>query len=841
MSEIYVGRTCTRIEVREAGDQEVAAAEAGAPLSAFRSERAYVLLGDAGSGKSTEFRAECEQLGDAAVRCTARDFVTLEVESERRYKTLFIDGLDEIRAGAADGRPALDEIRTRLDQLGWPNYRISCREADWLGSSDRDSLERATPGNGVAVLRLDPLDRQSREALLRYHLDAEAGAEPDADTVAVFVAEAERRGLGGMLSNPLTLELLTGAFAHGNGSWPASQRETFELACERMAREHNDEHFIAVGVSPQVETVLTAAGELCAIQLLAGIEGFSLGPTGDEMLYVALDSLQSSSADRSDTDAHLRRHALGTKLFSSAREAEVAAGWPSLAPLHRHTADHPLLGPQWQDGLSLGKLEPSAWAFRSLATAELSDAFRELLASGEGNAAGRMQEFALAVLSAAEPAAVSGMRALLSQVLAAVRDTDCSLRARQLALDAWLHLAPHDEHRQATLEKLLDEIARGCLTDPDYQLSGTLLDELYPGVISPEHVWRFLMRQPRFDIYGRFGRFWRQHLVEASDPEHTAQLLDALHDQAADIVPMLRAWQWRELAAVLLARALQDSGETVEVSRLGRWFGVVAECVDFDLGVEARVNAGVARKLDEAGHHVPEFMRQQTPGSQVLSWLDARPELQKRLVRELLRSAQREAEHPHPTVGDVQRVLSGGAPANAADLAALLLDRLDDIAEHARGGAANSWRLFWNEDSYGRLEAPKSEDSCRDALLVMLQAQLPAVDLAPEGHYAASKRADIRASCIGFNIPVEIKRESHPDLWTAMHAQLMAKYTTDPDTGGFGIYLVFWFGGDEVPTPESGQLPNSPDELREMLEASLSVDEARKITVRVIGFTRPGG
>ena len=50
----------------------------------------------------------------------------------------------------------------------------------------------------------------------------------------------------------------------------------------------------------------------------------------------------------------------------------------------------------------------------------------------------------------------------------------------------------------------------------------------------------------------------------------------------------------------------------------------------------------------------------------------------------------------------------------------------------------------------------------------------------PEGHYAESKRADIRVFHGGFNVSVEIKKSSHQDLWSAIRNQLIAKYTRDP-------------------------------------------------------------
>ena len=74
------------------------------------------------------------------------------------------------------------------------------------------------------------------------------------------------------------------------------------------------------------------------------------------------------------------------------------------------------------------------------------------------------------------------------------------------------------------------------------------------------------------------------------------------------------------------------------------------------------------------------------------------------------------------------------------------------------------------------------------------------MDAVREGSYAADTRSDIRAICRReFNVPVEIKKDSHRDLWKAMRDQLMAQYTTDPATDGYGIYLVLWFADPNKP------------------------------------------
>ena len=54
--------------------------------------------------------------------------------------------------------------------------------------------------------------------------------------------------------------------------------------------------------------------------------------------------------------------------------------------------------------------------------------------------------------------------------------------------------------------------------------------------------------------------------------------------------------------------------------------------------------------------------------------------------------------------------------------------------------------------------SPEQEDHRRDALLPDLRYRMRGLGIAaePEGRYASEKRADIRVSGDGFNVPVEI-------------------------------------------------------------------------------------
>lgn len=218
---------------------------------------------------------------------------------------------------------------------------------------------------------------------------------------------------------------------------------------------------------------------------------------------------------------------------------------------------------------------------------------------------------------------------------------------------------------------------------------------------------------------------------------------------------------------------------------------------------------------------------------------------------------RREMSHRHPSLAEIADVMRCGPPANAYDLAEVTADLLDDIAREIRDGNADGWRLFWNEGSVGKTAAnarhgtnarhevswsPKHENSCRDALLLLLRPHLARrrADAQPEARYAEGKRADIRVSCPGGTvaIPIEIKKDSHPELWSAIDAQLVRKYARDPGSGGHGIYLVLWFG-DRCVVPRTGNRPKSPAELMDRMRQQLSAQQRRFVRVIVLDVSRP--
>lgn len=686
-----VDRTCTELTLGS-GTADPAPPRS---LSDLRDVPAYVLLGDPGAGKTTEFERESEALGEAAVFVSARDFVTFDPADrpEWREATLFIDGLDEMRAGAGDARSPLDEIRRRLDRLGRPRFRLSCREADWLGGSDRRALDAVAADGRVTVLRLEPLGHGEAEELLRR-----TGRVPD---VTRFVQEARRRGVDSMLDNPLTLRLL--AAAVGREGWPDGRLELFEAACRQLASERNEEHQaaarnpVAATASSDPGALVDAAGHLCALWLLGGHDGFALEPPPPEASFDPEAPAVSmvSPADLREVPGGATSRTMGAALSTSLFRAEGNAAGGHFVSLHRQVAEflaarflaqlvasglpagrvrslmvspadarvvtplrglaawlaahspraRPLLIEADPVGMALygdvrrfddedkrrllSELEalpahepvfhherPShpdgtlwvdaGWAFRALTSAGMVEPIKEMLGRHDSEAPDeRIELLVLDALAHAEESEREHLRVLLPELEERVRDDACPPAIRRSALDAYQCLLDEKE-RSDVLLGLLNSVGDKSLSDPDDDLRGTLLDALYPDHVRPKDVWRYFTSTRGMRL-GRCWRFWNFRLLERSNDDHVAELLDALDAAVGAGHLRVSDLDVQNLHMQLLARGLPRWGEDLDRERLYRWLTIP---ITDDLLSERHVFSKDAQK-------------------DVQSWLGARPEKQK--------------------------------------------------------------------------------------------------------------------------------------------------------------------------------------------------------------------
>lgn len=277
-----------RLRVRDDGSGE--SRELDASFADFANEGAVVLLGDPGLGKTTLFREESE-----GRYVTVRNFLI----DPRAAATppIFLDGLDEYRT-LSNGSDVCAEVAKTLCTLDKPKFRLSCRSADWFGSTDQDALRVASPFGRIVVLQLYPLTRA--EILIAVR---DLVADPEK-----FLEEAEAAGMSTLLGNPQTLELI--ARAWGTARKPRNRFEAYQIGISELLKESNVLHAARGSAGPDPNNLRQAAGAIASTLLLSNSTGVSRTEAADGNGYIGLAVVPHP--DKQEVDAALKR-----KLFTS--------------------------------------------------------------------------------------------------------------------------------------------------------------------------------------------------------------------------------------------------------------------------------------------------------------------------------------------------------------------------------------------------------------------------------------------------------------------------------------------------------------------------------------------
>ena len=651
----YAPRSCYEFDKDEAGRDIRRTGE----LSSYRDCPAYVLLGKPGSGKTTAFEQEATQPDCKYV--SARDFITFDVNPDWRDKTLFIDGLDEVRAGQSNTLTPFDEIRKKLRQLGGPRFRLSCREADFYGESDRKELEKVSPDGTVNELFLADLEDEDMLQVLvkNYHK-----TESDASS---FLEEARRRELTELIKNPQIMGMLVTVVGEGN-EWPERKSDVFKLACEKLLLvEWNQTHNMANrNQSPPVKNLMRVSGRLCAVMLLARKDGFALSRSDESENYPFI-------ADMADDDPALLQVVAGTGLFTTHDRhteyshrifaeylsayylsnkidneslpagrvlalmtgtddgvvAELRGLYAWLATLcHKERArlmQRDPLGLVLYGDVSLfsreerlkllhelsnhaekaGNIGTVYWNTQSFGAFCQIDMEQDYLSILESRDRGDTHQFLLeyVLASMTHGNALPGLSGPLTSLL---KVSNCRPRNRKQAVEVLIRF-----NDQQVLQKILKDVHQNIIPDPDDDLLGQLLLSQYPDQITPGEILNYYRTPNKPDYIGTYDYFWSDELTRLSTDGQVPLLLDALMAKRTGWRPASNDDTYGTMVGKLLVRGVEASGASVETERLSGWLG---------LGVDEYASISLPHQ----------------DATRIRKWLEKHPEIQKNLVDSLL-------------------------------------------------------------------------------------------------------------------------------------------------------------------------------------------------------------
>lgn len=667
---VIVKRTVSVIEL---GDKS-RSANGALRLRDFETAHSYVLLGEPGMGKSTEFEEEARRI-HAGPTIPAYEFIRPKPRTPSKWQKapLFIDGLDEVRVGAGDPRDALNKVIDHLEALGKPQFRLSCRSISWLEPRDRTRLATLSDSEDIPVLLLNPLNNDDIREII---------SEPKANA---FIRQAREHSMEAFLRNPQLLDVLLKSV--DSGGWSESPTKTFENACRELIREKNNEHRDARSseILPTPEAVLSAAGQLAAFMLISNKSGWS----ADLTQYSELLSLRDVKTQESSA----LLEAFNSGLFQGNRDCRI--------PIHRLLAE--FLGARYLDqkiqgGLSLKRVfallmgddgvpysdlrgltawlasfnllaretlihkDPIAMAFNGDASNFTRGERQELLinleraidhtytwpsAAALGALVGNQGESLVWELTGL-PIRSESRQTLVYHLLRGVsqRYSGMSIeknRVSEVQLDvgrknlmnivydsSWqddircqalrtLHQILVDKSdREPTFGELLSDLVRDLLPDEKNDLRGTILNLLYPRELPPSEVWSYLVNRTVAYRHNVYLQFWLR-LVYRSRENQIRELLDSLCDRASEVIPKLANHRLSRIVPELLARGLALFGDELDISDLYRWFKLVESDVQTSKLVSINSLHQSSNRNDEAN-------------SAIRNWLNKRETFQHALI-----------------------------------------------------------------------------------------------------------------------------------------------------------------------------------------------------------------
>ncbi len=229
-------------------------------INAFFKHTVLVIVGEPGLGKTTSF-LQASNDEPNAVFIPIGEFLACSDPSQYKDKVLYLDGLDEQRSKHR-GRGVMDVLAAQIKQANATKIRISCRTAEWHSEQDLKALEYLIPDGQVVQLALQPLTEKDWPKLIKDVV------------IHDFIEGAIAHDLQVFLNNPGDFMLLY-KFYNDMGKWPNTRAELMEGACRSLLKELNDEHNEALDEQLNDLTLQKTSEYLASIMMLSNIEGIS--------------------------------------------------------------------------------------------------------------------------------------------------------------------------------------------------------------------------------------------------------------------------------------------------------------------------------------------------------------------------------------------------------------------------------------------------------------------------------------------------------------------------------------------------------------------------------------
>ncbi len=215
---------------------------------------------------------------------------------------------------------------------------------------------------------------------------------------------------------------------------------------------------------------------------------------------------------------------------------------------------------------------------------------------------------------------------------------------------------------------------------------------------------------------------------------------------------------------------------------------------------------------------------------------DFHMDLQSIYATQIRKRALRDFTPPLPQ--EIIKLLDGNEVVTVEGLRKLVLYELQRYQQDINGGEFNSAERFYEKDE--RLDEVRSTEIIAERIKLRLEPQ--SITVTPEHQLKDRNRSDFTVTkMIGGQrrlLVTEVKGQWHRELYTAASAQLYERYSIHPDAEQQGIFLVIWFGADEVVAGRKSHGIESAEILKSDIEEKLPAELLGLIDVFVLDVSR---